>query len=231
MGLVALALFASTSPPVSFDPIARHYRWLELILAGEKLQQCRTAFLSKISVPRNILLAGEGHGRCLAECLRLFPEASITCLDQSRRMLQIAERKCAGRPVELIHTDVLKWEPPIGRFDLVVTNFFLDCFAAEQLEEVIRLLGIAAAEKANWLISDFQIAASGVRRFRSQVIVRMMYSVFRLVTRLPARELTLPDRFLVRAGFQLSRREEKEWGLLRSDWWRRGAWENSAGGG
>src|SRR5439155_22241467 len=33
---------------MSFDTLAPHYRWMEFILAGKKLQRCRTAFLDEI---------------------------------------------------------------------------------------------------------------------------------------------------------------------------------------
>jgi len=42
-----------------------------------------------------------------------------------------------------------------------------------------------------------------------------------VMTRLPAKQLTPPDPFLERAGFTLHRRNESEWGLLHSDWWKR----------
>src|SRR5712671_6722984 len=70
---VMVALAARAAPGsgfVNFDVLARHYRWMELVLAGEKLQRCRTAFLGEIPAARNILLLGEGHGRCLVECCR-----------------------------------------------------------------------------------------------------------------------------------------------------------------
>ena len=44
---------------MSFDLLAPHYRWMEFILAGEKLQRCRTAFLDELPAARNILLVGE----------------------------------------------------------------------------------------------------------------------------------------------------------------------------
>jgi SAM-dependent methyltransferase len=74
----------------SFDAIAPHYRWLESLTAGSLLQRCRTAFLHEIRNARNILLLGEGRGRFLREVLRQNPEARITCVDASARMLELA---------------------------------------------------------------------------------------------------------------------------------------------
>jgi ubiquinone/menaquinone biosynthesis C-methylase UbiE len=211
---------------VSFDVLAPHYRWMEFVLAGEKLQRCRTAFLSEVSGARNILLAGEGHGRCLEECCARFPKARIVCVDASEAMLVQARRRLRTsnnrlERVQFIQSNLLEWSPGDGVFDLVVTNFFLDCFSPAQLEQVIHRLAAAATPRANWLLADFQSAASGLKKIRSNLVLWAMYRFFRVVTRLPAKKLTAPDAFLSQSGFRLHRRVEAEWGLLHSDWWRR----------
>lgn len=211
---------------MSFDAIAPHYRWMECILAGEKLQRCRTQFLDDVPTPRNILLLGEGHGRCLAECRRRFPDASLTCVDASAKMLQLARRRLetgglGERQVEFVHADALEWKPMAHSFDLIVTNFFLDCFRADQLERIVFQVAAVATPDANWLIADFQTPGRGLKRLRARLIIRTMYIFFKAITRLPANRLSAPDTFLERAGFTRHRRIETEWGLLRSDWWQR----------
>jgi ubiquinone/menaquinone biosynthesis C-methylase UbiE len=212
---------------MSFDLLAPHYRWLEIVLAGRKLHRCRTFFLPEIPAPRNILLLGEGHGRGLMECRWRWPRARITCLDASAPMLLQARRRLdslgplSGPSVEFIHADVLAWRPVPCTYDLLVSNFFLDCFRSDQLERVIPQLAAAATADASWLIADFQTAPRGWKRRRSQVILWAMYAFFRVVTRLPAKRLVPPASFLERSGFSLHRRNETEWGLLYSDWWKR----------
>ncbi len=211
---------------MSFDTLAPHYRWMEALLAGGKLHRCRTAFLADIPSARNILLLGEGHGRSLVECRRRFPNAHITCVDASVRMLNQAHRnlirhKLTTDRVEFIHADVLHWSPPVASSDLIVTNFFLDCFRAEQLEQIVSRLATAATPGANWLLADFQMPRAGWKRLRSRLIIGSLYTFFRVMTRLPAKKLTPPDPFLERAGFTLHRRVESEWSLLHSDWWKR----------
>jgi ubiquinone/menaquinone biosynthesis C-methylase UbiE len=211
---------------MSFDTLAPHYRWMESLLAGEKLHRCRTAFLDDLPAAQNILLLGEGHGRSLVECRRRFPNAQITCVDASARMLDQARRnltrhKLTADRVGFIHVDVLKWSPPVAGNDLIVTNFFLDCFQSEQVEQIVSRLATAATPEANWLLADFQVPRAGWKRLRSRLIIGSLYTFFRVMTRLSAKQLTPPDPFLERAGFMLHRRIESEWGLLHSDWWRR----------
>ena len=211
---------------MSFDLLAPHYRWMEFLLAGEKLHRCRTMFLDEIGPARHILLAGEGHGRALVECCRRFPAARVICLDASKGMLARAARELLkSRPgaaeVEFVHVDILEWDPAGQTFDLIVTNFFLDCFRPDQLRPIISRLATVASQKADWLLADFQVPSAGLKRLRGRIILWAMYLFFCAVTRLPAQCLAAPDTFLHAAGFSLHRRTQAEWGLLHSDWWRR----------
>lgn len=212
---------------MSFDALAPHYRWMEFVLAGNKLQRCRTTFLEDLPQAENILLLGEGNGRFLPACCKQFPDARITCVDASAVMIAQARQRLMKRGpayhhVQFVRTDVLAWTPPSNAaYDLIVTNFFLDCFRSEQLEQIICIVGCASAKNANWLLADFQAASGSVRQLRSKVIIWMMYIFFRAATRLPARKLIPPDSFLQVAGFTLRQRVQTEWGLLRSDWWQR----------
>ena len=86
---------------------------------------------------------------------------------------------------------------------------------------MVRKLGELAAPQADWLLADFEIAPTGPARWRSRLIVALLYRFFRLVTGLKADALTPPDRDLEKAGFTRHRRITSEWGLLKSEWWRR----------
>ena len=211
---------------MSFDVLAPHYRWMEFILAGDQLQRCRTAFLGQVAHCKTVLAIGEGNGRFLLECRRQLTRAEITYLDASDRMLRLAREGWLRREsnldrIHFIKGDALTWTPPEHAFDLIVTHFFLDCFSPEQLELVIGALARAARPAATWLLADFQVPPAGFPRYRAQVIHWLMYRFFRVVTRLPARNLTVPDPVLRANHFALQERRVSEWGLLHTDLWTR----------
>jgi ubiquinone/menaquinone biosynthesis C-methylase UbiE len=212
------------TPFMSFEALAPHYRWLEFCLAGEKLQRCRTAFLEQVTEACNVLVVGEGNGRFLVECLCRCAHAKVTCLDASGQMLRIARSRIerlglARGQVNFFQGDILTWRPAEGPFDLIVTQFFLDCFTSEQLELVVSKLSEAATPRVSWLLADFQVPGTGLRRVRAQIIHGLMYWFFRVITKLPARHLTPPDQFLTAQGFSLRERKVFELGLLHTDWW------------
>jgi len=211
---------------MSFDALAPHYRWMEFVLAGRKLQNCRTAFLSHVASRKNVLILGEGTGRFLLECRRTLRDAHITCIDASAPMLKIARKRLqqvglALDDIEFIHADALTWTPHRQPFDLLVTHFFLDCFRFDQLQQLIGLLAGAATGDAAWLLADFQVPLAGPARYRALLIHRLMYLFFRVTTRLPARQLTVPDDLLKAHGFTLCERQPSDWGLLHTDRWER----------
>jgi ubiquinone/menaquinone biosynthesis C-methylase UbiE len=212
---------------MSFDALAPHYRWMEFVLAGDKLQRCRTAFLSQVTHRHNVLIVGEGNGRFLVECRRALPQAQITCADASASMLTRARDRLQASGlgldhIEFIQADALNWQPSAQAYDLLVTHFFLDCFQPDQLRSVIAALARAAKADATWLLADFQVPVTGLGRYRALLIHRLMYVFFRLATRLPARHLTAPDEFLKASDFSLRERQVNDWGLLRTDRWERG---------
>lgn len=211
---------------MSFDLVAPHYTWMEAVLAGPRLQRCRTAWLDALANAETILVAGVGHGHFVKRCLAQFPRARLVCMDASAGMLERAQRRAHAVPgaaarLEFVHATMPEWRPPADTFDAIATHFFLDCFPATELGDVVARLAQAARPNAAWLLSDFAVPARGLARLRARLVHGMMYAFFRPVTRIRAHCVTEPDDLLAANGFTLAGRRTSEWGLLRSDWWRR----------
>jgi ubiquinone/menaquinone biosynthesis C-methylase UbiE len=227
-GVLRKLMTAAVRPSsvASFDHLARYYGWMESLLAGGKLEQCRNALWDDIPPLSNALLVGEGHGKFLACLLERYPNAKVTCVDASEQMLNVARQRLQREPlplqgVEFVHAALPWWNPPRQNYDLIATHFFLDCFPREQLGAVIKALEPALRPGACWLVSDFQVPSGGLRRLRARIIHRLMYGFFRIATKLPASRLVSPRPFLRKYGFIRVRRQEFDWGLLAAELWRR----------
>lgn len=212
---------------MSFDRLAPVYRSMERVLAGDKLQRCRLAYLPQLGAIRQALLLGEGHGRFLVSLLQANPIVRVTLVDSSAGMIQQAKHalrqaQIAEARVDFIHADALQWPGMEARFDLISTHFFLDCFNAEQLRVLLPKLAHCASPEALWVVSDFCAPATGLARIRARLILWSMYRFFRVVTRLPASDLVDYTETLQQLGFHLAQRQTFEWGLLRADLWRAG---------
>jgi SAM-dependent methyltransferase len=219
----------TASAGAAFDRLAPHYDWLEAVTAGARLQRARTAWLDELRGCRRILSVGEGHGRFAAACAARFPDAELTCVEASGGMRQRARRRLgpAAARVRWRQADLLSWQPE-GRYDAIVTCFFLDCFPPDLLAAVVARLAACAAPRATWLVSDFAVPSGRLAGARAKAVHALMYAFFHVATCLPARRLTPPDALLAAHGFTLAGRREFEWGLLRADVWRRPATEPRA---
>lgn len=211
---------------MSFDRLAPHYRWLETMLAGGLLQRARVQWLAQVPPPRRVLLAGEGPGRFLEAAGRQWPEAHFRVIDSSAVMLDESRRAWLASGgdalrVEWLHLALPSAVVPCDNCDLLAAHFFLDCFSADPLGEVVRSLARAATPEASWLITDFRLAECGWRRWRSRSLLALMYGVFRYWVRLQASSLVCPEPVLKAAGFRLHRRRTFSQGFVQADWWRR----------
>jgi trans-aconitate methyltransferase len=211
---------------MNFDRLAAHYHWMEKLFAGGLMQRCRTTFLARTKNCRRALLVGEGTGKFLVELLRFNPQIQIICVEHCEGMIEqtrerLAAEKLDGARVQFKQMDALDWTPPLEKFDLVVTNFFLDCFRAEQLQKLVPLLAASTTADAVWLLADFRVPESGWRRWRAKIMLAMLYAFFKLTTALSANRLTPPDKFLTNAGFRLVDRRLASFGFAHSDFWQR----------
>jgi SAM-dependent methyltransferase len=196
---------------------------MEWLLAGNQLQQCRSAFLPDFLSARSILLLGEGHGRFVRALAALPGERSILCVDQSRGMIEVArERLPEERGITFQCVDIFEFEPS-GQFDAVATHFFLDCFTEAQLDRVIPKISGFVAEGGLWHLADFQIPTGFIRGLRARIVLRLAYLFFRVMTRLPARRIIPPQARLSASGWTRARRREFNFGLLYSELWRKSA--------
>ena len=208
---------------MNFDRVAPHYRWLETLAFGNQLQEARTAFVREIPSPRRVLILGEGNGRFVAEFVRAHPAAAVDCIEASERMIALAQQRVNGAQVHFVHANVRDTVLEAGTYDLIVTHFFLDCFAGAELCEVVEKLAAAATDNASWLLADFRLPSPGWRRFYASLWIRAMYLFFRLTSGLQTRRLDDPSPLLRESGFECVRQQQSRFGMIKSELWRRNA--------
>jgi SAM-dependent methyltransferase len=209
---------------VSFDRLAAHYRWIEVLCFGNALQRARTHWLKEIPRPSRALIIGEGNGRFLCELLRAYPDARVDCVDASASMLRITRGRVERlypeslNHVRFLQRDILQWLPA-GDYDLLVTHFVLDCFRRSELQLIISKLAAAACPGAVWLLADFALPSQSVARLHAQAWLRTMYAFFRLAAGISAHRLADPTSFLVGHNLAPIQSICWRWGMIKSQLW------------
>jgi len=208
------------TPRPNFDALAPHYRWIEAVTFGPLLQWCRVALLSQMLAARRALVLGDGNGRFLAELLVANPTVIVDALDISPAMIELARRRVGStNRVRFQLADVrLATFPPAG-YDLVVTNFFLDCFPQRDLEELIPRLVAALEPGGRWAVADFRLPERGWPRWAGHAALAVMYAFFKLATRLPAGRLVDPDPLFRQCGLTLAHEDSRLRGFLSARLW------------
>jgi ubiquinone/menaquinone biosynthesis C-methylase UbiE len=208
-----------TRRPPTFDRLARVYRTLEVLAFGRDLERARFCFLDHLHDCRDILLLGEGDGRCLARVVAAAPAARIHCVDASAAMLARAAARLrhADRPrVTFERADLLTRTFERDRYDAVATFFVLDCFTQDQAASIVDRAAAALREGGRWLFADFVLPPGGVSRWRARAWLAVMYHFFRWETGLQARALPPSEDLLRRAGFERGAVRERQRGFVRS---------------
>jgi SAM-dependent methyltransferase len=212
------------TPRPNFDALAPHYRWIEALTFGPLLQWCRVALLPRMLAARRALVLGDGNGRFLAELLAANPAVIVDAIDISPAMIELARRRVGGadRARFRVADARLASFPPAG-YDLVVTNFFLDCFPRRDLGELIPRLAAALEPGGRWAVADFRLPEGGWPRWAGRAALAAMYAFFKLATRLPAGRLVDPDPLLRGSGLTPAGESSRLRGFLSARLWEKPA--------
>lgn len=209
---------------MNVDRFAPWYRWVEYGAFGLALERRRAAFFDRLGGARRVLVLGEGDGRALGRLLEAAPLAEIDVVEISGAMIGLARRR-TGAPgrVRFRQEDARSAVFDAGGYDAVVTMFFLDCFEAAELREMVGRLAAAMKPGALWIVGEFGVPERGWRRRHARAWLWTMYRFFGAVSGLRTRELPPVEELLSGAGLERREREEERWGLIRSEIWRKGA--------
>jgi len=200
------------------DGIARWYWALEYLAFGRALERRRLEYLNDVADARHVLILGDGDGRFTAEFVRKNSGATVESVDLSGRMIAIASKRVAGFSTNVrFRVGDARSIAFEGRYDLVVTHFFLDCFRNDELLGLVERVAQSCDAGARWVISEFGLPESGLERTLAWALVRFMYFCFWLTTGLGVKQLPDYARALEKHGFQVVRRRAVLGGLLVSE--------------
>lgn len=207
------------------DRLARTYRWLEYMRYGRALNRCRQTMLPHVTRSQHALAIGDGDGRFLMALAQSNETITVDAVDVSAKMVGLARKRLAssgllsGSRIALQHGDIRIAEPPRLGYDLIATHFFFDVFSTDELKPVIDRVAGWSRPGAFWIISEFDLPASGWSQAKARFWLRTMYAFFRLTTNLDNQQLPSWRPLLRNAGFIPRRQIRFQNGFLVSELW------------
>lgn len=176
----------------NFDKIADAYSLLERLTFGSALQKTREHALLAIDPnrPTRALLLGDGDGRFAATALSRYPLLTIESIDSSESMLNAASiriqklgQNCSKR-YQSRFQNALEYPYGENEYELIVAQFFLDCFSSEEANQLIHELQRALKPNGRFAYADFAIAERAPWKAFSHGIVWTLYRLFGLMASL-----------------------------------------------
>jgi len=206
----------------SFDNLSNIYRTLEYIAFGTLLQRARRSSLQVFESHPNarVLILGDGDGRFSCEAILRNPNISIDILDSSQGMLAAVInriRKADSRVLERYNPilgNTLTYEYPFHHYDIVVCQFFIDCFASAEANDLIARLTLALKSGGKFSYVDFAHPKLQPMKSFSKIVLPALYGFFRQTTGISDRQL---PRIVWPGSLSCSDRAEWSQGFIVSE--------------
>lgn len=166
----------------NFNIIAPIYDVLARVVFGYQLELAQRRFLDDIRADARVLIVGGGTGKIL-EWLPENSNLAINYVELSEGMMRHAKQRYKnGNHVSFCTQDILETK---GDYDVIITNFFLDCFEREKLDNVIAHTHALLKSGGTWLVTDFALPTNAKQR----MLLRTMHTFFKLIASLESTAL------------------------------------------
>jgi tRNA (cmo5U34)-methyltransferase len=181
-----------------FNNVATFYDLLVKVVFGPAMQKAQRYFLGSISDAAKVLIIGGGTGWIARDLFQLKPDAHVTYVEASEKMLNRAKKilKAYSHSTLFIHGTDLEVPFQTSGYDIIITNFFLDLFPNEKLGLHIAHSAQYLRENGQWIVTDFVDESKWWQR----LMLWLMYGFFRITTGIEARSLPEWDRQIKENG-------------------------------
>ncbi|MDN3668742.1 class I SAM-dependent methyltransferase [Echinicola jeungdonensis] len=173
-----------------YDYIARVYDPIAKLVLGKSYTESKFKHLEQIKEGDKVLLLGGGTGENLAEMAnRVGYSGMVYFVEASKVMMDMAWKKV---PPEIRDRVIWTYENdftwlPKEKFDVVVTQFFLDILPDKEIQNLFQELEEKTKSSSLWIFTDFFEKKEKAR------LLSLMMTFFKWVSNNPRKNL--PDYF------------------------------------
>jgi tRNA (cmo5U34)-methyltransferase len=197
-----------------FDFIAPFYDVLARVVIGKDIVNAQLHFLKSFKECNHILILGGGSGWILEPLCAACPDLQIDYIELSPRMINAAEKK-SGKNGYVNFIQGTENDIPNRLYDGVITNFYLDMFAEQSLNNVIDKVKESLTSSALWVVTDFVDESAW-----NKMMLWLMYRFFRIIAWIEATHLPDWQDEMIHAGFTLSDSKKFKNGFIKSNLYR-----------
>ncbi len=177
----------------SYDKLAPFYDRLKKFVFGITIIEAEQVYLQHI-VNKKILIIGGGSG----EILEVIDHSNyVWFIDSSAKMIEIAQSRVISERITFIQDEF-----PLGydmnqKYDIIISNFFLDLFDNRELYKVIKSIKGMIDEHGQLIVTDFR----RTHHLWNNFVLWIMHLFFNVVTGLKNKSIKPLDQILVDQGF------------------------------
>ncbi len=192
----------------NFNLVAPFYDLLAKLIFGDQLIQAQSHFLKILPPGKKVLFVGGGTGKLLL--YPFFKSAShIDYVELSSNMLEKAKKNGQHLSnVNYLEQDFFQVE---GEYDIIICNFFLDCFDQEHLSKAVTHLHKRCSKEGKVLVTDFRNTNNESQRW----LIYLMVGFFRVIAHLQAKRLLAINQYMLKS-FLLDEIVSKERSIIFS---------------
>ena len=196
-----------------FDFIAPVYDWMARLVFGKAITESQTIFLNRIPAGAEILILGGGTGWLLEKISEQNKSCKILYVDASAKMIKKSKLRKTQDEVQFVQ-GVLQDIPEQRRFDVIVTNFYLDLFSDSNLKIVIEQIHAHTKPSSQWLVADFIDTV-----WWHRMMLRVMYVFFRVVAGIDGSQLPVWGNALQAQGWAKAAEQLHFRGFINTSFW------------
>ncbi len=197
-----------------FDFLAPFYDVLARFVIGKDIVNAQLHFLKSFKECNHILILGGGSGWILEPLCAAWPDLQIDYIELSPRMINAAEKN-SGKNGHVNFIQGTENDIPNRLYDGVITNFYLDMFEEQSLNNVIDKVRKSLTSSALWIVTDFVDGSTW-----NKMILWLMYRFFRIIAWIEATHLPDWQNEMIHAGFTLSDGKKFKKGFIKSNLYR-----------
>ncbi len=194
-----------------FDRLSRFYDLVVRLVFGQAIWQAQVALIREVNNKKHWLILGGGTGWILEDIFEAHPNARVTYVEASQKMIdQAKKRKLKGSVNYILGS--LDQLPKGENYDVVMTAFFWDMFSTDESLKMKASIGQHLKNDVIWLLADFK----NTDIWRQRVLLKVMYGFFRVTCRIEASVLPDFDKIFEKGKYEVLFCETFYHGMIQS---------------